>query len=78
MTPQSKSNGVKDKEIPPAVFIGVIVFLVVVVVGWFSLTQFRSVTPLKVSQLDPKDLADEDPPKRGQPGYRERTTDPPR
>ncbi|MBL8041150.1 MAG: hypothetical protein JNM04_07360 [Chthonomonas sp.] len=76
MTQRSNSAGTGNKEIPPGVFIGVIVVLVLIIGGWFFLSGSASPAKVDLNKLDPRDLRDEDPIRRGQPGYRERTTDP--
>ncbi len=62
------------KEIPQGAVIGAIGLVVVIVAAWFFLgTQ----APTGKVDLQEVDLKDEEPLKPGQPGYRERTTDPP-
>jgi hypothetical protein len=66
------------KEISPAAIIAII-GLVVAGVAAFFIFGGGGGAPAKVDlkTIDPKDLRDEDPIRRGQPGYRERTTDQP-
>lgn len=61
---------------PTAVWSILIVLVVAAAVGFWY---FTSPTPQKVdlTQVKPEQLEDKDPPHRGQPGYRERITDPP-
>lgn len=54
----------------------VVVAVVAIVAGFFWFTSPRT-EKLDVTKVTPEQLEDRDPPKRGQPGYRERTTDPP-
>ncbi|MBW7929132.1 MAG: hypothetical protein H3C58_13820 [Fimbriimonadaceae bacterium] len=60
------------------VVVWVIIGLVVVVAGFFV---WRATDPpaqkVDLTKVTKEDLEDPDPPKRGQPGYRERITDPP-
>ncbi|MBL8059537.1 MAG: hypothetical protein JNK63_02345 [Chthonomonas sp.] len=64
----------QKKELHPAAIWGAIGLLVVIIGGWFFASTRES-----TEMVDPKtvDLKDEDPPRPGQPGYRERLTDPP-
>lgn len=66
------------KEISPAVIVAIII-AVVAGVGAIYVFGTGAGGPGKVDlkKIDPKDLRDEDPIRRGQPGYRERTTDAP-
>ncbi len=64
------------KEIHPGVFIAVLVLLIGGAVVAFMMSGGASTQKVDVKSLDPAELRDEDPPKRGEPGYRERTTDP--
>lgn len=64
----------KNKEIPPAAFIGAIVLLLLIVGGWYFMSTRESTQKIDLKTVDTKD---EDPPRPGQPGYRERTTDAP-
>jgi predicted nucleotidyltransferase len=65
------------KEIHPGVFIAVLVLLIGGAIVAFMMSGGGSDTKkVDVKSLDPASLLDEEPPKRGEPGYRERTTDP--
>lgn len=59
--------------------IGWAIVAVVVVLAGAGYWYFSSPRPesLDVTKVTQEQLEDRDPPKRGQPGYRERTTDPP-
>jgi hypothetical protein len=64
------------KEVHPGVIAAI---LVVVVGGVIAFFMFKGNPPsekVDVKKLDAKSLRDPEPPKRGQPGYKERTTDP--
>jgi len=50
--------------------------LLLVGIGWFVWSQSRGPEPLDLTKVTKEDIEDPDPPKRGQPGYRERITDP--
>jgi len=66
---------VKNKEVNPVVLVVVGVVLVALCVGaWMSMNP----NPQKVdlTKVTKEDIEDRDPPKPGQPGYRERITDP--
>lgn len=66
------------KEVSPGVIIAIIGLVVVGIAAFFIFSGGGSGTEkVDVKKLDPKDLRDEDPVRRGQPGYRERTTDTP-
>lgn len=60
------------KQIQPGVFIAVIAAVVVIVAAWFH---FGTGVPSGKVDMGKVDLRDEDPPRPGQPGYQERTTD---
>jgi len=64
------------KEIHPGVIVAVIVLILAVVVGIFMTTSNQGTEKVDIKQLDPKSLEDGEPIKRGEPGYKERTTDP--
>lgn len=66
------------KEVSPAVLIVVIVVALVILVGGGLLAtgSLGGPKPVSPKELSPEELRDDDPPRRGQPGYRERTTDP--
>ena len=61
------------KELPQGAVIGAIVLVVVIVGAWFFLSSRESTEKIDLKTVDMKD---EDPPRPGQPGYQERTTDP--
>ena len=61
------------KELPQGAVIGVIVLVVVIVGAWFFMSTRESTEKIDLKTVDMKD---EDPPRPGQPGYKERTTDP--
>lgn len=67
------------KELSPGIIIAIIGVVVVGIAAFFIFGGGGGAGTEKVDlkKLDPKDLRDEDPIRRGQPGYRERTTDPP-
>ena len=67
------------KEISPGAIIAIIGVLVVGIGAFFIFGGGGGGAGGKVDlkKIDPKDLRDEDPIKRGQPGYRERITDSP-
>ncbi|MBX3111164.1 MAG: hypothetical protein KF857_04075 [Fimbriimonadaceae bacterium] len=65
----------KTTEVKPIVLVLVGVVVVAVVVGFF-ISQNPQPKQVDLSKVTKADLEDRDPPKRGQPGYRERTTDP--
>jgi hypothetical protein len=66
------------KEISPGAIFAIIGVLVVGIVAFFIFGGGGSSgAKVDLKKLDPKDLRDEDPIKRGQPGYRERITDSP-
>ena len=64
------------QEIKPGVIIAVLGVLVVGIVAFFLISG-NGGNPEKIdlTKIDPKLLHDEPPIRRGQPGYRERTTD---
>ncbi len=65
----------KDKAVHPAVL--VLVGLVVVgVIAGFVMSMNPRPKQVDLTKVTKADLEDRDPPHRGQPGYRERTTDP--
>ena len=61
------------KELPQGAVIGAIVLVVVIVGAWFFMSTRESTEKIDLKTVDMKD---EDPPRPGQPGYKERTTDP--
>lgn len=77
MTQPSKPNGQRGKEIPQGVFFAIIAVVVLILAGWFFVSTRASSEKVDLKKLDPRDLRDEDPIRRGQPGYRERITDQP-
>ncbi|MBX3115537.1 MAG: hypothetical protein KF836_13305 [Fimbriimonadaceae bacterium] len=64
------------KEIHPGVIAAVLVLLVGGVIAFFVMSGSPSTEKVDLKTLDPKSLEDPEPIKRGQPGYKERTTDP--
>ncbi|HRK22761.1 MAG TPA: hypothetical protein PLX06_13180 [Fimbriimonadaceae bacterium] len=67
----------KDNAINPVVGWSIVAVLVVLaVVGFFYFTNPKP-DQVDLTKISKEDLEDRDPPKRGQPGYRERITDPP-
>lgn len=64
------------KEIHPGVLIAVLVLVVGGVVAFFMMQNNTATEKVDIKSLDPKSLEDPEPIKRGQPGYKERTTDP--
>ena len=65
----------KNKEVNPTVLVVVGLLLVAVCVGIF-MSMNPAPQKLDLTKVSKEDLEDRDPPKRGQPGYRERLTDP--
>jgi len=67
------------KEVSPAVMIAIIVVALILIVGG-GLVATGSVggggKPVSPADLSPEELRDADPPRPGQPGYQQRTTDP--
>jgi hypothetical protein len=65
------------KEINPAIFFAVIAVIVIGAAAFYFVGGGGGAGgQVDVKQLDPKDLKDEEPPRRGQPGYRERIDQP--
>ena len=64
------------KEIHPGVFIAVLVLLIGGAVVAFMMSGAGATDKVDIKTLDPSEFKDEDPPRRGEPGYRERITDP--
>lgn len=64
------------KEIHPAVIVAAIVLLVGGVIAFFMMSGNAPTEKVDIKTLDPESLKDPEPVKRGQPGYKERTTDP--
>jgi hypothetical protein len=64
------------KEIHPAVIAAVLVLVVGAAIAFFVLKGSPGTEKVDVKTLSPESLQDEPVPKRGQPGYKERTTDP--
>jgi flagellar basal body-associated protein FliL len=65
------------KELSPAAVWSIIAILVVgaaVAFWWFTTPHVKAETKTAATR---EEMEDPDPPKRGQPGYRERITDPP-
>lgn len=67
----------KDNSISPAVGWSIVAVLVILVVAGFFYFTAPKTEPLDLSKVTKEQIEDPDPPKRGQPGYRERITDPP-
>lgn len=61
----------------PAVVWAIIVALVLVAGVGFWLATRDNTPQVDLTKVTKEELEDPDPPKRGQPGYRERITDPP-
>lgn len=67
------------KEVSPAVMIAIIVVALILIVGGGLVATGtiggggQKVNP---ADLSPEELRDDDPPRPGQPGYQQRTTDP--
>jgi len=64
------------KEIHPGVIVAVLVLLVGGAIAIFMMSGSTSSEKVDLKSLDPKSLEDPEPIRRGQPGYKERTTDP--
>lgn len=64
------------KEIHPGFTIAALVLVVGVAIGFFVMNSGGATKKVDVYSLDREDLRDPEPVKRGQPGYKERTTDP--
>lgn len=64
------------KELHPGAIIAALVLVIGAAVGIFMMSGGGSTEKVDVTTLDPKSLEDPEPVKRGQPGYKERTTDP--
>jgi hypothetical protein len=65
------------KEIDPKLaFVG-LGLVVVLVSAFFFIRSSQQPAQVDVKNLPREEIEDVDPPKRGQPGYRERITDPP-
>lgn len=65
------------KELPTGLIIAAVIALLAIVTFVFIKQTSAPSDKVDVRKLDPKDLKDEDPVRRGQPGYQERITDPP-
>jgi len=74
----TRLDEMNKKEINPAIAITIIVAIVVIGVGAFWFATNPSPGKVDLSTKTQADLEDLDPPKPGQPGYRERLTDPPK
>lgn len=64
------------KEIHPGVIAAVLVLVIGGAIAFFMTRGNPPTEKVDLKTLDPKSLADPEPIKRGQPGYKERTTDP--
>lgn len=64
------------KELHPGVIIAALVLVIGAAIGIFVMSSGGTTEKVDITTLDPKSLEDPEPPKRGQPGYKERTTDP--
>lgn len=66
------------KEINQPVVIGILVVLAILLVGGFIVANggIGGQPPVKASDLSPEELRDDEPPRRGQPGYKERIDEP--
>lgn len=67
----------KKKEIDPKVAAIVVVAIVGLAIGGFVLATSNQGPPVDLKTVTKEQIEDPDPPKPGQPGYRERITDPP-
>ncbi len=65
------------KELNPVVVIVAIVVVLAGIVAAVVMNGNAGTQKVDVKKIDPADLRDAEPIKRGQPGYRERITDPP-
>jgi len=66
------------KEINPIILIVLLVLVVGGAIAAFVVSNNASAAKVDLKKLDPADLRDDEPIKRGQPGYRERITDTPK
>lgn len=64
------------KEIHPGVIAAVAVLLIGGLIAFFMSQGSAPSEKVDVKTLDPQSLRDPEPIKRGEPGYKERTTDP--
>jgi nitrogen fixation-related uncharacterized protein len=65
------------KEIHPGVLVAVIALVAIGIGAAFFISSSQSGQKVDLKSIDPRDLRDDEPIRRGQPGYRERITDPP-
>lgn len=63
------------KEVSQPVMIGILVVLGILLVGGFIVANggIGGPPPVSPKELTPEELRDDEPARRGQPGYRERT-----
>jgi hypothetical protein len=66
------------KEVSQPVMIGILVVLAILLVGGFIIANggIGGQKPVSPKDLSPEELRDDEPPRRGQPGYKERIDDP--
>lgn len=62
------------KEVSQPMMIGILVVLAIVLVGGFIVANggIGGPKPVSPKELSPEELRDDEPPRRGQPGYKER------
>lgn len=65
------------KELHPAVIVVALVVIVGAIGAFFMMSGSGNAPKVDLKKLDPALLKDEDPVRRGQPGYTERITDTP-
>ena len=65
------------QDINPKMAIAVVGVILAVVAGGYYFATSKAVPQKTVTGIPVEQLEDKDPPKRGQPGYRQRTTDEP-
>ncbi len=64
------------KELHPGVIVAVVVVVLGIAVAAIMMTGNQGSEKVDLKKMDPASLQDNEPIKRGQPGYKERTTDP--
>lgn len=64
------------QEVKPGIVIAIVAVLVLGVAAYFIFGGGGQPDVIDIKKIDPKILRDDPPPRRGEPGYRERTTDP--
>ncbi len=65
------------KEIHPGVIAAILVVVIGGVIAGFMFSGRANSQKVDIKSLSKEDLSDPEPARRGDPGYRERTTDPP-